>query len=368
MPDLLSPLTIGTYTLPTRVVMAPLTRCRCPQHIPTALNAEYYAQRADPRTGCALIISEATIIAPEGAGYPNTPGLYSDAQVAGWRLVTDALHAKGGRIFAQLWHVGSISHPDYQPGGALPVSASAVNPGGESTTPDGSRKPRVAPRALDRDEIPAIMAAYTRAAENAMRAGFDGVELHGANGYLPHQFLSDASNTRTDDYGGSLENRARFMLQAADACIAIWGPARVGVRLSPNTGAPVIQDSNPVATFSYVVSKLAERNVGYLHIMESAPGWTSVTPPVLVRTFRPLYRGPLITNAGFTYDKAQEYIRRGDCDAVAFGRAMIANPDLTARFRRLAAGETGVPMNEPNPDTFYSSGANGYVDYPTLAQ
>lgn len=367
MPQLLSSLKLGPYALDTRVVMAPLTRCRSPQGVPTAMNAEYYAQRADPRTGCALIICEATTISPQAAGYPDTPGLYTDAQVAGWRLVTSAVHALGGRIYAQLWHVGSISHPDFQPDGALPVSASPVNPGGEASTPNGVRKPRVTPRALDRDELPMIIADYAHAARRAMDAGFDGVELHGANGYLPHQFLSDASNHRTDDFGGPLENRARFMLMAADACIGVWGPERVGVRLSPNTGSPTIMDSNPLATFSYIVSRLAERNVGYLHIMETVPTWPSAQPPIPVRVFRPLYKGVLITNAGFTFDKADRYVREGDCDAVAFGRALLANPDLTARFRRLAAGEKEVRMNEPKPETFYSSGPEGYTDYPTLA-
>ncbi len=347
--------------------MAPLTRCRAgPGNAPTALNAEYYAQRADPNTGCSLIIAEATTISQQAAGYPDTPGLFTDAQVAGWRLVTDAVHARGGVIFAQLWHVGSISHPDFQPGGGLPVSASEVNPGGEARTPDGARKPRVAPRALDRAEIPAIIDDYARAAANALRAGFDGVELHGANGYLPHQFLSDASNRRTDEYGGSVQNRARFLLQAADACIAAVGPDRCGVRLSPNTGSPAIIDSDPLGTFSYVTRELAERRVAYLHIMETVPTWPSVQPPIPVRAFRPLFDGPLITNAGFTFEKATEYLRRGDCDAIAFGRALLANPDLTARFRRLALGDRDVPMNEPDPSTFYTQGPAGYTDYPTL--
>lgn len=367
MPELLSSMKLGPYQLATRVVMAPLTRCRSPKGVPIAMNAEYYAQRAEPQTGCSLIISEATTISPQGGGYPDTPGLYNEAQVAGWRLVTNAVHAKGGRIYAQLWHVGSISHPDFQPGGELPVSASAVNPGGESRTPDGQRKPRVTPRALDASEIPGIIDNYADAAQRAMDAGFDGVELHGANGYLPHQFLSDASNKRTDEFGGSIENRARFMLMAADACIRVWGPSRVGVRLSPNTGSLAIMDSDPLSTFAYMVSRLAERNVGYLHIMETVPTWPSVQPPIPVRTFRPLYNGVLITNAGFTFDKADRYVREGDCDAVAFGRALLANPDLTARFRRVASGEQDVPMNEPKPDTFYSSGPVGYTDYPTLA-
>ncbi|HLP43035.1 MAG TPA: alkene reductase [Fibrobacteria bacterium] len=366
MPDLFSPLAVGPYTLASRIIMAPLTRCRAGDgDAPVPLNAEYYAQRADPHTGCSLIISEASPISQQAVGYPHTPGIHTDQQIAGWKLVTDAVHSKGGRIYCQLWHVGRISHPDYQPDNALPVAPSAVNPGGEVRTPTGM-KPRVTPRPLNRDEIPAIIADYRHAAACALRAGFDGVELHGANGYLPHQFLSDGSNLRTDDYGGSVPNRARFLLEAARACVDVWGPARVGVRLSPSAAYHGMGDSNPRDTFAYAVQQLAALNVGYLHIMETIPGWPAISDPVPVRYFRPMYRGPIITNGGFTFDRAQQYIRDGWADAVAFGTLMIANPDLTARFRRLASGDSSVPFNTPNHDTYYTPGPIGYTDYPFL--
>ena len=369
MPSLFSPLTLGSSTLPNRVFMAPLTRCRAgPGFVPTELNAQYYAQRADPRTGAGLIISEATQISQQGMGYPSTPGMYTPEQLAGWKLVTSAVHAKGGRIFAQLWHVGRISHPDFQPGGALPVAPSALNPGGECRTPDGSRKPRVTPRALTLDEIASIISDYRHAARGALDAGFDGVELHGANTYLPHQFLSSGSNHRppTDPYGGPLENRARFMLEAAQALIDVWGPERVGVRLSPNSSGGGIDDHNPRDTFAYVVRALAALRVAYLHIMETVPTWPSVQPPIPVSFFRPMYSGVLITNAGFTLDKAQHYLREGWADAVAFGRLFIANPDLTERFRRAQHAGTEPELNPQDESTFYSPGPKGYTDYPAL--
>lgn len=380
MPDLFTPVRLGPYTLPNRVFMAPLTRCRAGAgYVPNELNARYYAQRADPVAGAGLIISEAAQISQQGMGYRDTPGLYTRAQAAGWRLVTDAVHARGGRIFAQLWHVGRISHPDFQPGGGLPVSSSAFNPGGESGTPDGSRKPRVTPRALSRDEIPGVINDYRHAANIALEAGFDGVELHGANGYLPHQFLSSGVNHRTDDYGGPVENRARFLLEAARALIDVWGPSRVGVRLSPNTasgdtprGTPgTIEDDDPRTTFAYAVRALNDLRVGYLHIMETVSTWPSVQPPIPVSFFRPMYTTPggvLITNAGFNYAKADAYLREGHCDAVAFGTLFIANPDLTARFRLESHGRTDVPYNTPDHSTYYGGGEKGYTDYPALAQ
>lgn len=352
-------------------MMAPLTRCRAGAgFVPGPLNAEYYAQRADRLSGASLIISEATQISQQGMGYPNTPGMYSPEQVRGWKLVTSAVHAQGGRMYAQLWHVGRVSHPDFQPGGSVPVSASARPMTGEVRVPDGTKKARVTPRALERAEIAGIIADYRHAAACALEAGFDGVELHGANTYLPHQFLSDASNHRTDDYGGPVENRARFMLEAAAALIEVFGPERVGVRLSPNTGSASIADSDPLRTFGYVVRELDALRVGNLHIMEAVATWESISPVISVRTFRPMYSGVLITNAGFDYAKAEQYVAAGWADAVAFGELFIANPDLTGRFRKMAAGEQAV-LNSPNPATYYPTATMtdwsvGYTDYPRL--
>jgi N-ethylmaleimide reductase len=362
MPDLFTPLQIGPLTLANRVLMAPLTRCRAgPGRVPTALNATYYAQRAS----AGLIISEATTISEQANGYPDTPGIYTDAQVDGWRLVTDAVHAAGGRIACQLWHTGRMSHPAFQPGGALPVSASAVPPGGEARTPVG-KLPRVTPRALDTHEIPGIIEDYARAAANALAAGFDAIELHGANGYLPDQFLRDGTNQRTDAYGGTLQRRARFMLEAFDAIARVWGPARVGVRLSPNGVYNGQTDADPRGTFTYVVRELVARGVGYLHIMETVPGWACIPEPIPVRFFRPLVPGVLVTNAGFTFEKARDYLREGWCDAVAFGTLFISNPDLPARFARLARG-VPAPLAHADPATFYTPGEPGYTDYPALA-
>lgn len=366
MPTLFSPLPLGPFTLPTRCIMAPLTRCRAgPGFVPNALNALYYQQRAHPTRGASLIISEASQISQQGSGYPNTPGLYSAAQVEGWKLVTAAVHAAGGRIFAQLWHVGRISHPDYQPDGALPVAPSAINPGGECRVPSGERKPRVTPRALERHEIPAIIADYARAAQSALAAGFDGVEVHGANTYLPDQFLKSSSNQRTDHYGGSIPNRARFLLEAVDACIDICGHDRVGVRLSPSGESATMFDETPRETFAHVVRELDRRNIAYAHIMEAWPGST-VRDPIPVSFFRPLFRNVLIANSGFDLAKAQTTIQEGHADAVAFGRLFISNPDLTERFRRMSQGDAAVTLNTPDESTFYTPGERGYTDYPPL--
>ncbi len=370
MPDLFTPLKLGPYTLPNRVFMAPLTRCRAgPGEVPHALNAEYYRQRAS----CGLLITEATQIAPQGRGYPATPGMYTPEQAAGWRLVTDAVHRAGGHIYAQLWHVGRTSHSGYQPDGALPISSSAVALPGQATLPDGTKKPFEPPRPLKAEEIPGVMDQYRHAARCAMDAGFDGVELHGANGYLPDQFLRDGVNKRTDRYGGSIANRARFHLEAMQALIDVWGPARVGVRLSPSGVFNSMQDSSPRETFGHLVRELDKLNVGYIHIMEAAegdikhgkesiPGYD----PIPISYFRPLYRGVLIVNSGFTFEKAQQYLREGWADAVAFGTAIIANPDLAERFSRMTAGES-VPLNAPDPSTFYGGAEKGYTDYPFLA-
>lgn len=358
MTDLFTPLPLGPYTLPNRIFMAPLTRCRAgPGGVPTALNAKYYEQRAS----AGLILSEATCICPEAVGYPDVPGLWSEPQIAGWRLATDAVHRAGGRIFAQLWHVGRVSHPYYQPNGALPVSASAIACPGKIRTPAGEL-PRPTPRALETDEIAGVIETYRRAAANALAAGFDGVELHGANGYLPDQFLRSATNHRTDRYGGSIENRARFHLEATQALIDVWGPERVGVKLSPSGVFNGMSDSDPPATFGYLIRALNRLGIAYVHVteaMESDLKHGAVNYPVPM--FRPLFDRVLITNAGFTFEKAQHYVTSGTADAVAFGVLFIANPDLPQRFRSRA------PLNQPDPSTFYDGGERGYVDYPALA-
>ncbi len=371
MPDLLTPLSCGRMTLPNRVMFAPCTRCRAGVgNTPTELMATYYAQRAT----AGLLISEATQICPQGAGYPNTPGIHSPEQVAGWRRVTDSVHARGGRIFVQLWHVGRVSHSAYQPGGAAPVSSSAAGKSGEVTLPDFSKAPYPTPRALETDEIPRVMEQYRHAARCAAEAGFDGVELHGANGYLPDQFLRDGVNRRTDRYGGSVENRARFHLEAAQALCDVLGPERVGVRLSPSGTFGDMHDSSPRETFGYLVRELGRRGLAYLHIMEAMEGDLKhgqdkhpEYEPIPVSYFRPMFKGTLITNSGFDYHKATAYLKEGWADAVAFGVMYIANPDLPERFRRLAAGDASVPFNTPDPATFYGGTEKGYTDYPMLA-
>lgn len=360
---LLSPVAVGAVTLPNRVVMAPLTRSRAgqPGDVPTELNATYYAQRA----GAGLIVSEATQISQQGQGYAWTPGLYTDAQEAGWARVTEAVHAKGGRIAAQLWHVGRISHPLLQPGGGAPVAPSALVAEGakcfvvqEDGTP--ANVPTAMPRALETDEIPGIVADYAKAAARAGRAGFDLVEVHAANGYLLHQFLSTNSNQRTDRYGGSLENRARIVLEAVDAVVAERGADRVGVRLSPHFTAHGIADDEAEASALYLADEFSKRRLAYLHIAE--PDWAG--GPKLSDDFRAALRahftGVLIFCGGYTADRAEALIAAGGADAVAFGRPFIANPDLVERFRR------GAALNEPDPSTFYGGAERGYTDYPTL--
>ena len=355
--DLFTPIQLGPYRLPNRVVMAPLTRNRAgPGNVPGPLNAEYYAQRA-----CAgLIVSEASQVTPEGQGYPATPGVHSAEQVAGWRLVTDAVHSRGGRIFLQLWHVGRISHPSLQPGGALPVAPSAVRPAGEAITLEGL-KPFVTPRALALEEIPGVVQAYRAGAANAREAGFDGVEVHAANGYLLDQFLRDGTNRRTDRYGGSLENRARLMMEVVEAVCGVWGADRVGARLSPLQPFNDMRDSDPRATFTYAVHALNAFGLAYLHITEmgtEAPG--AAGPAFDLHELRRAWQGRYMTNGGYDRDRANAALAAGDADLVAFGVPFLANPDLPERFRR------GAPLNPPNPDTFYGGGAEGYTDYPFL--
>jgi N-ethylmaleimide reductase len=348
--SLFTPFELGPITLGNRILMAPLTRNRAGAGgVPHALNAEYYVQRAD----AGLIVTEASQISPQGKGYPGTPGIHSAEQVAGWRLVTDAVHRKGGRIFLQLWHVGRISHPSLQPDGQRPVAPSAVTPAGDAMTATGPQ-PYVEPRALALDEIPGIVADYRRAAVNAKAAGFDGVEVHGANGYLLDQFLRDGSNQRTDAYGGPVENRARLLLEVVEVASTVFGAARVGVRLSPINPFNDMRDSDPQATFDYAATQLGRRGLAYLHVYQAG------TTPFDWRQFRQAFGGVFVVNGGYDRAKAEAAIENGAADLVAFGSSFLANPDLVTRLERNA------PLNPPNPTTFYGGGAEGYTDYPTL--
>jgi len=350
MPGLFDPLTIGPYRLRNRVVMAPLTRQRAEAvRVPNALMAEYYRQRAT----AGLIISEATAVMPMGVGYADTPGIWSDEQVEGWKLVTDAVHQEGGLIFCQLWHVGRISDP-YFLDGETPVAPSAIAAPGEVSLLRPKR-PFVMPRALEISEIPAIVEAYRQGAINAHKAGFDGVHVHGANGYLLAQFLEDGSNHRTDAYGGPIENRARLMLEVVDAAISVWGAGRVGLHLSPGSAVHGMKDSDPAATYGYVVREMAKREIAFICAREQRKeGWLA---PALKRQFGGVY----IVNESFDRDSAIAALAAGEADAVAWGKAFIANPDLPARLAGNAA------LNTPDPDTFYAPGPKGYVDYPSLS-
>lgn len=349
MTSLFEPLKVGALTLPNRVIMAPLTRARAGDaRLPNDLMAEYYAQRAS----AGLILSEATSVDPMGVGYAATPGIWSDAQVAGWRKVTDAVHAEGGRIFLQLWHVGRISDPVFLDG-RTPVAPSAVKPEGHVSLVRPMRE-YVTPRALERDEIPGIVAAYRRGAANAKTAGFDGVEIHGANGYLLDQFLQDKTNRRTDEYGGSIPNRARLMLEVVDAAIAEWGADRVGLHIAPRGDSHDMGDSNPLATFGYVAEEMRKRRIAFIFARESqAPGRIG---PELKR----LFGGVFVANQELDLATAQGLLDRGEADAAAWGKLYIANPDLVRRLR------DGAPLNPPDADSFYQGGAKGYTDYPAL--
>ncbi|HET9086513.1 MAG TPA: alkene reductase [Acidobacteriaceae bacterium] len=361
--SLFSPLTMGAYTLPNRVVMAPLTRNRARTGlVPWELNAEYYAQRSS----AGFIVSEATQISQQGQGYPNTPGIYTAEQVAGWKLVTQAVHATGGHIFLQLWHVGAVSHSSYQPGGRMPVSPSGVPfHDGSVMTADGKIVPYEKPHALELPEIEEIMADFRRGAENALAAGFDGVEVHGANGYLLEQFLMSHSNLRTDEYGGSIENRARLLLQVMDTVIDVWGADRVGVRLSP-WGRGFSGETDIVPVYSYVLRELSARKLAYLHLIEphvregSAPIPEEARSPLV--TFRPLYPGVIVTAGGYKRETAIAVVENGLADAVAFGRIFIANPDLPRRLMENA------PLNAYDRSTFYGGKEHGYTDYPALEE
>ena len=351
VPSLFEPLRVGELALPNRIVMAPLTRSRAgAERVPNALMCEYYRQRAS----AGLIISEATVVTPMGVGYADTPGIWSGEHVEGWRQVTRAVHTAGGRILLQLWHVGRVSHPLFL-GGALPVAPSAIAPDGHVSLVR-PKVPYVVPRALAREEIPAVISAFARGAENAQRAGFDGVELHGANGYLLDQFLQDSANRRDDDYGGSVENRARLLLEVTDAVMAVWGPGRIGVHIAPRGDSHSMGDSDRAATFGYVARELARRRIAFMFAREHPEG-ERIGPQL-----KCAFGGAYIANEKLTRQSAERLLERGEADAVAFGKLFIANPDLVERLR------SGAPLNEPRPELFYRGGSAGYTDYPVLGE
>ena len=351
MSNLFNPVKIGDLNLPNRIIMSPLTRCRASQgRVPNPMMAEYYTQRAS----AGLILSEATSVTPMGVGYPDTPGIWSKEQVEGWKLVTKAVHTAGGRILLQLWHVGRISDPIYL-NGELPVAPSAIAAAGH-VNQIRPLKPFVTPRALELNEIPAIIEAYRKGAKNAKVAGFDGVEIHGANGYLLDQFLQDGTNKRTDRYGGAIENRARLMLEVTDAVISVWPAGRVGMHLAPRGDAQDMKDSNTRVTFGYVAEQLDKRRIAFICTRESL-GKNRLSP-----SLKKIFEGALIANEGFNQRSAEAEIKSGQADAIAFGKLFIANPDLPARFAAHA------PLNAPVSETFYGSGTKGYTDYPFLTR
>lgn len=355
--ELFTPIQVGRHELPNRIVMAPMTRNRAGSgNIPRDMNVEYYAQRAS----AGLIITEGSQVSPQGFGYPGTPGIHSPEQVAGWKLVTDAVHHRGGRIFLQLWHVGRISHPSLQLNGMLPVAPSAIRPEGEAITHDG-RKPFVTPRALEIREIPGIVAQFREGAKNALAAGFDGVEIHAANGYLLDQFLRDSTNRRTDAYGGSVENRVRLLLEVTEAVTEAWGAGRVGVRLSPINSFNSLIDSDPDATFGHVASRLNRFGLAYLHVVEKDFGGSQTRQTYDRRALRRAFAGTYIANGGYDRARAGKSLADGSADLVSFGSLYIANPDLPERFARNAG------LNIPDPSTFYGGDERGYVDYPFIA-
>ncbi|MFA6237994.1 MAG: alkene reductase [Bacteriovorax sp.] len=350
MSILFTPIKLGALTLPNRIIMAPLTRSRANNtgRVPNDLMVEYYEQRAS----AGLIISEATCVHPMGVGYADTPGIWSEEQVEGWRKITKAVHAKGGRIFLQLWHVGRISDPIFL-NGATPVAPSAIKPSGFVSLLRPKRE-FVTPRALDISELPGIVEAYKTGAQNAMLSGFDGVEIHGANGYLLDQFLQDGTNKRNDKYGGSIENRARLLLEVTDAVISVWGADRVGVHLAPRGDSHDISDSSRTSTFGYVAAELGKRKIAFIFTREYQ-GADSISP-----LLKKLFGGVLIANEKFTKESAEKIIEGRDADAVSFGLLFIANPDLPRRFAENA------PLNQVNFETIYAEGATGYTDYPGL--
>ncbi len=367
---LFRPIRVGPFTLPHRIVMAPLTRSRArtPGNVPTELNACYYAQRAS----AALIISEATQVSMQGQGYAWTPGIHSREQVEGWRVITDAVHDAGGRMFIQLWHVGRISHPALQPDHMLPVAPSPITPAGkafiENELGEGELVPFVRPRGLELEELPYIARQYARGARNAQLANADGVEVHGANGYLLEQFLETGTNRRGDAYGGSVAHRARMLLDVVETCIAVWGPERVGVRISPLSTFNDIHDDNPEETFGYIAEQLSEYKLAYLHVINPAAAQLQNGEPIsdrvekMLAMIRDKFRGVLVLAGGFDHDSAEQWLEAGKADVIAFGRLFLANPDLPERFRRRAK------LNDPDPTTFYGGGERGYTDYQSLEQ
>ncbi|MCE9576143.1 MAG: alkene reductase [Deltaproteobacteria bacterium] len=356
---LLESLDLGGLVLPNRIVMAPMTRSRAHDHGKVGpLQATYYAQRAS----AGLIVSEGVNISPQAIGSPFTPGLYDDAQVEAWKTVTDTVHAAGGRIFAQLWHTGRVGHSSVR-GGALPVAPSAIGIVGQQAFTAAGPVDYETPHALTTEEVVAVIADYRTAAVNAKRAGFDGVELHGAFGYLPNQFLVDGANHRTDAYGGSIANRARFTLEIMAALVDVWGPGRAGIKLSPTIPYNSISDSDPLALFTYVIEQLDKLPLAYLHLMQGIipldkfPTW----PKDALATFGPLFHGPIITNGGYDRDKAEHVLASGAAQLVSFGNAFIANPDLVKRL------EVSAPLAAADRATMYGGHEKGYIDYPTLA-
>lgn len=364
MTTIFDPLKIGNLTLNNRFIMAPLTRMRSkqPGNIPYELNAKYYAQRAT----AGLIISEATQVSQQGQGYPATPGIYSSEQINGWKLITEAIHKEGGKIFLQLWHVGRISHRSHQPNNELPIAPSAIKPSGGTYSKDWKQVAFETPRALETSEIMSIIEQFKQGAENAKEAGFDGVEVHGANGYLLDQFLQDGSNIRTDNYGGSIENRARLLLEVVDATISVWGAKCVGVRISPYGTFNDMKDSNPIALFTYVLKELEKREIAYVHLIEpratSAGGDDKINESAInaARIFRKSFDGILISAGGYNSEIAKQAIESGLVDAIAFGRLYISNPDLVKRVRE------EKELNKYDRTTFYGGAEKGYTDYPSL--
>jgi N-ethylmaleimide reductase len=354
---LFEPYKLGPITLPNRLVMAPLTRNRAAAGlVPSPLAVEYYGQRAS----AGLLVTEASQISQQGQGYQDTPGIYSREQVAGWRKVTDRVHERGGRIFIQLWHVGRISHTSLQPNGGAPVAPSAIRAKGK-TFVNNSFTDISEPRALVLEEIPGIIEGFKRGAANAIEAGFDGVEIHGANGYLLDQFAKDGANKRTDSYGGSIENRARLMLEVAKVVAAEAGAERTGIRISPVTPANDISDSNPQPLFDCIVDHLNALKLVYIHVIEGATGGPRDIAPFDYASLRKRFAGAYMANNGYDLDLANKVLAAGEADLIAFGKLFISNPDLVERFKR------GAPLNAPDKATFYGGGAKGYTDYPTLS-
>jgi N-ethylmaleimide reductase len=353
-PSLLTPVQLGPYTLKNRMVMAPMTRNRATEgEVPSAIAATYYEQRAS----AGLIVTEGSQVSPQGVGYPNTPGVHTDGQVEGWKRVTEAVHAKGGRIFLQLWHVGRASHSSLQPGGALPVAPSAIPMDGMYRSKSGP-VPYEAPHALTLEEIPGVIEQFREGARRALEAGFDGVEIHGANGYLIDQFLRDGSNQRTDLYGGSVENRARFLLEIVDAVVGVWGADRVGVRLSPTGTFNSMGDSDPLTTFGYAAEALRPYGLSFIHLVLPQAWDPSTLEHTIARTMKERFGGTVILNGGFTKETGDTVLAEGLGDLVSFGVLFLANPDLPERFAE------GAPLNAPDRSTFYGGNEKGFTDYP----